>query len=67
MGAITISPKYQIVIPKEVREMLHFRPGQKVKMLVIDGAATIVPIFPLKQLKRVARGVDVAVYRKEED
>lgn len=67
MGAITISPEYRIVIPKEVREMLHFRPGQKVKVLVIDGIATIVPLLPLTELKGIARGADTASYREERD
>jgi AbrB family looped-hinge helix DNA binding protein len=67
MGAITISPKYQIVIPKEVREMLHLRPGQKIKMLVIDGAATIIPVLSLEQLEGIAEGIDIEGYREEED
>lgn len=67
MAATTISPKYQIVIPKEIREILHFRPGQKIKMLVVDGVATIVPVLPLEQLEGIARGIDVEGYREEED
>ena len=67
MGAITISPKYQIVIPKEIRERLHLRPGQKVKMLVMDGVATLVPVLPLEELEGIAKGISTEGYREEED
>lgn len=67
MAAVTISPKFQIVIPKEIRERLHFRAGQKVKVLIIDGAATIVPVLSLEQLKGIAKGASMDGYREEED
>lgn len=67
MSAVTISPKYQIVIPKEVRERLHLQPGQKLKVLVMDGVATLVPVVPVAELRGIGKGLSYEGYREEED
>jgi len=67
MSAVTISPKYQIVIPREVRERLRLKPGQKLKLLVLDGVATLVPVVPIEQLRGIGKGLSYEGYREEED
>jgi AbrB family looped-hinge helix DNA binding protein len=67
MSAVTVSPKYQIVIPKAVRERLHVKPGQKLKLLVLDGIATLVPLVPIEELRGIGKGLSYEGYREEED
>ncbi|MCE5237689.1 AbrB/MazE/SpoVT family DNA-binding domain-containing protein [bacterium] len=67
MPAVTISPKYQIVIPREVREQLRLKPGQRVKLLVLDGVATLVPVVPIEELRGIGKGHTYEGYREEED
>ena len=57
MPATTISPKFQIVIPKEVREKLHLFPRQRVQVVEKGGVITLVPEVPLKSLKGVLKGM----------
>ncbi len=65
MATVKISSKYQIVIPKEIRERLGLKPGQKVHVLMFKGRATIVPVRPLEELRGMAKGVDISGYREE--
>ena len=51
MVTVTVSPKYQVVIPSEVTERLKLRPGQKVFVVEKDGVVRLIPIKPLKALK----------------
>ena len=46
-----MSPKYQVVIPKDVRDELGIRPGQKVEAFVIGSSIELVPIQPIESLK----------------
>lgn len=67
MPAVTVSPKYQIVIPKAVRDQLHVKPGQKLKLLVLDGIATLIPVVPIEELRGLGKGLGYEGYREEED
>jgi AbrB family looped-hinge helix DNA binding protein len=66
MTAVTVSPKYQVVIPKEVRESLGIVSGQKVQVLTYQNRIELIPIKPLKQLKGFLKGIDTEV-RREKD
>jgi AbrB family looped-hinge helix DNA binding protein len=66
MKAVTVSPKYQVVIPKEVREQMGIKPGQKMAVLVYQGRIQLVPIGPLEELRGFARGIDVEFEREED-
>lgn len=67
MPAVTVSPRYQIVIPKAVREQLHVKPGQKINILVLDGIATLVPVVPIEELRSLGKDLGYKGYREEED
>lgn len=62
---VTVSPKYQVVIPSEVRERLKLKPGQKVAVIEKDGVVHLIPIRPLKELKGMASGVTSKGLRDE--
>lgn len=51
MIEIVLSPKYQIVIPKVIREQIPLRSGQKVEMVLKDGIINLIPSRPLEELR----------------
>ncbi len=67
MATTTISPKFQIVIPKEVREKLHLAPGQRLQAVEKGGIITLVPELPLKSLKRALKGMSTRDLREKKD
>ena len=67
MSTITVSPKYQIVIPKEVREQLRIKSGQKMSVVVTKGIMHVIPTKSLKELEGYLKGMDTSNVRDEED
>ncbi len=67
MAFLTVSPKYQIVIPKEIRERLKIVPGQKVMMVLINGRVELIPINPIESYRGIFPSMDTSNYRDEED
>lgn len=67
MTRVTVSNKYQITIPRAVREALHIRKGQTVTISQIDGIITIVPDRPLNELEGVFPGISLEGIRDETD
>ncbi len=65
MATVTVSPKYQVVIPSEVRERLKLKPGQKVAVIEKDGVVHLIPIRPLTKLKGTMPGVSQTGLRDE--
>lgn len=63
MSAVTISPKFQVVIPKEIRQDLHLKAGQKVEIVRYDNRIELIPIYPMKQLRGFLKGIDTTVPR----
>ena len=66
MQTVTISPKFQIVIPKEIRENLRLSPGQKVQAIIYDGRIELIPLQPLKQMRGFLKGIDTTVIREKD-
>lgn len=66
METVTISPKFQIVIPKAVRTRLKLKAGQQVQALVYEGRIELVPVRPVRELKGFLRGIDTAVPRERD-
>ena len=63
MRAVRISPKFQVVIPKSVREDLRLKAGQKVEVLRYENRIEIIPIRPLKEMRGFLKGIDTSVPR----
>lgn len=57
MTTVTVSSKYQVVIPKDVRERLDLRPGQKVEAFAIDGRIELVPVRPIEEMRGFLSGM----------
>jgi AbrB family looped-hinge helix DNA binding protein len=51
MATVTISPKFQVVIPKEIRERLGLKAGQKMQTVVFDNRIELIPVKPIKNMK----------------
>lgn len=63
----TISSKYQVVIPKPVRERLHLKPKQKLTVIEKDNMLILIPQQPLKALRGIAAGAKTDDYREKKD
>lgn len=57
MATVTVSPKFQIVIPKELREKLKLRPGQKLFIYELEGTLRLEPPRSIKTLRGMAKGI----------
>jgi len=66
MQTVTVSPKYQVVIPKAVREALHLRPGQKMLVIEYDGRIELVPEQDIKELRGFVKGINTEFEREED-
>lgn len=63
MNTVTLSPKYQVVIPKAIRELLSLRPGQKIQAIVYQNRIELIPVKSAKKMRGFLRGIDTEVKR----
>jgi AbrB family looped-hinge helix DNA binding protein len=66
MTIVTISPKYQVVIPKSIRESLGLKPGQKIQAIEYNGRVELVPVRPVREMRGFLSGIDTAVPREDD-
>jgi len=66
METVTISPKYQVVIPKAVRERLNLQPGQKVQVIAYRDRIELLPVVPIQSLRGFLQGIDTSVPREDD-
>lgn len=66
MTSVTVSPKYQIVIPKEIRESMGIVSGQKVQMMSYQGRIEVIPLKPMKEMRGFLKGIETTVLREED-
>ncbi len=64
MDTVTLSPKYQVVIPKRIRDRLKLRPGQKIQAILYENRIELVPVRPVHKLKGFLKGIDTDVPRE---
>lgn len=65
MSTVTISSKFQVVIPKEVREKNNLKPGQQVQVFYYDGRIEIIPLQKMKNMRGIAKGTDTKINREK--
>ncbi len=66
MTTVTVSPKFQVVIPKGVRESMGIFSGQKVEILTYQNRIELIPLKPMKQMKGFLKGIDTQVSRDDD-
>jgi AbrB family looped-hinge helix DNA binding protein len=64
MNTVTVSPKYQVVIPQAVREELRLRPGEKLRVMRYQDRVELIPVRPIETLRGILRGIDTRVERE---
>jgi len=63
MDTVTVSPKFQVVIPQRVREALRLKPGQKIQVISYEGRIELIPVEPIRRGRGFLKGIDTGVKR----
>ena len=66
MQTVTVSPKFQVVIPKAVRKALQIRPGQKMQVVEYKGRIELIPEKDIKELRGFIKGINTEFEREED-
>ncbi|MGV6860087.1 MAG: AbrB/MazE/SpoVT family DNA-binding domain-containing protein [bacterium] len=66
MTSVTVSPKYQVVIPKEVRDSMGIVSGQKIQILTYQNRIELIPVRPMKKMRGFLKGIDTGVKRDKD-
>jgi AbrB family looped-hinge helix DNA binding protein len=61
MTTVTVSPKFQVVIPLAIREALGLRPGQKIQAIQYQDRIELIPVRPMRKARGLLRGIDTSV------
>ncbi len=64
METVTISPKFQVVIPKEIRDRLRLLPGQKVQAIAYADRIELIPVRSAKEMRGFLKGIDTRIERE---
>jgi AbrB family looped-hinge helix DNA binding protein len=64
MVTLILSPKFQVVIPKAIRELLGLRPGQRIQAIAYEGRIELIPVRKAKDLRGFLSGLDTRVVRE---
>ena len=66
MQTVTVSPKYQVVIPKNIRDALQLKPGQKMRVLEYDGRIEMIPDRDISELRGFIKGINTDIQREND-
>lgn len=66
MDTVTVSPKYQVVIPSAIRKSLGIRPGQKVQVIQYEGRIELIPLKPIREIRGFLKGIDTTIERESD-
>ena len=66
MNTVTISPKFQVVIPKAIRQSLGLQPGQKIQAILYENRIELIPVQPMQSMRGFLRGIDTSVERESD-
>ena len=63
MSVVTVSPKFQVVIPREIREAMGLEPGQKVQALQYQNRIEFIPVRSMRAMRGFLKGIDTTIAR----
>ncbi len=66
MDTVIVSPKFQVVIPRAVREQMGICPGERLEVITFDDRIELVPLRPMREMKGFLKGLD-PIFRRDED
>ncbi len=66
MSTVTLSPKFQVVIPQQVRQLLGLMPGEKLRVVSYAGRVELIPVRSMKSLRGFLKGMDTAIEREKD-
>lgn len=66
METVTVSPDFQVEIPREARESLGIQPGQKIRVLLYKNRIEFIPVRPIGQMRGFLKGIDTTVEREND-
>lgn len=61
MKIVTVSPKYKVVIPLNVRQSLGIKPGNKVQVILYENRIELIPLQPIKKMRGFLKGIDTTI------
>ena len=67
MNTVTISSKYQVVIPRPIREQFNLKPGQKIMFIAYNNTLRVVIVPPIEDAEGMFEGIDTDPQREKED
>lgn len=66
MDTVTVSPKFQVVIPQAIREALRISPGEKLRVLRYGDRVELIPVRTPREMRGFLRGIDTTIERDED-
>jgi AbrB family looped-hinge helix DNA binding protein len=66
MTTVAVSPKFQVVIPKIIREELNIQPGQKMQVIADENHILLIPIRPITEVRGFLQGIDTTIEREKD-
>ncbi|HGY55313.1 MAG TPA: AbrB/MazE/SpoVT family DNA-binding domain-containing protein [Caldithrix abyssi] len=66
MVTVTVSPKYQVVIPKEIRKEMELKPGQKLQIFHDEERIIFIPVRNIRDLRGFVKGINTSVKREKD-
>jgi len=67
MEIVTISPKFQVVIPQKIRNKIGVKPGQKMHVITYDNQVVMIPVRSIQEARGSLKGINTNVPREEEE
>ena len=64
MNTVTVSPKYQVVIPLEIRKMFVVHPGERMQVFSYENRIELIPVRKLKKMRGFLKGIDTTIERE---
>jgi AbrB family looped-hinge helix DNA binding protein len=64
MNTVTVSPKFQVVIPQMIRKSLGLQPGQKVQAILYEKRIELIPLQPMQSMRGFLKGIDTSIERE---
>ena len=66
MQTVTVSPKFQVVIPREIRNALGLQPGQKIQAIQYENRIELIPVEPITLARGFLKGIDTVIKREKD-